>query len=106
MVPSMTKVSHPPRFEVEHMGENGGHCDCCGNESRCVWGAVRDGDTTLAAYWMHWTVGHLSEHGANLDLILGRWGDGASAHDRVLVSLLHRQQPDGSPALMVIDAGD
>ena len=88
------------------MGESGGHCDCCGNDSRCVWGMVHDGDVTLAAYWMNWTVGHLSEPGASLDLMLGRWGDEASVDDRVLVSMVHRQQPDGTPALMVIDAGD
>lgn len=88
------------------MGESGGHCDCCGNESRRVWGMVHDGDATLAAYWMNWTVGHLTDKGANLDLILGRWGDEASADDRVAISMVHREQPDGAPALMVIDAGD
>ena len=99
----MVKPAEPPRFTIEKMGESSGHCDCCGNESRCV---VHDGDTALAAYWMHWTVGHLNEPGANLDLILGRWGDETSAEDRVVVSLLHRQQLNGSPALMVIDAAD
>ena len=67
---------------------------------------VHDGDATLAAYWMNWTVGHLSEPGANLDLVLGQWGDEASANDRVVVSMLHREQQDGSLALMVIDAAD
>ncbi len=87
------------------MGESSGICDCCGNESRCVWGMVYSRDVASAAYWMHWTVGHLTETGANLDLVLGRWGDGASAEDRVAIALVHRQQPDGGPALMVIDAG-
>ena len=102
----MVEAAEPPRFAIEQMGENSGHCDCCGRESRSVWGMVRDGDAALAAYWMTWTAGHLSEQGANLDLVIGRWGEDASADDRVIVSLLHRQQPDGSPALMVIDAGD
>jgi hypothetical protein len=102
----MAGPNEPPLFTVETMGESSGHCDCCGNKSRCVWGMVSDGDSAVAAYWMHWTVSHLTEPGANLDLILGRWGDSASAEDRVVVSLLHRQQPDGSPALMVIDAAD
>ena len=93
-------------FEVETMGESGGHCDCCGRESRTVWGVVREGDATLAAYWMHWTVGHLSEPGANLDLVLGRWGDDATADDRFGIALVHRQQADGAPSLMVIDAAD
>lgn len=58
----------------------------------------------LAAYWMHWTVGHLSDPGANLDLVLGRWGDGTSPEDRFAVSLVHRDQPDGRCEMMVIDA--
>src|SRR4051794_2550733 len=102
----MTERANPARFKVEKMGESGGHCDCCGNQSRCVWGMVHDGGTTVAAYWMNWTVGHLGEPGANLDLIVGRWGDDASRDDRVAVSLLHRRQPDGSPAFMVIDAAE
>jgi hypothetical protein len=53
---------------------------------------------------MHWTVGHLEREGANLDLVIGEWGENASAEKRAVVALEHRQQPDGSPALMVIDS--
>lgn len=60
----------------------------------------------MAAYWMHWTVGHLGEPGANLDLVLGKWGDGTGANDRFGVALVHRQLEDGTPSLMVIDAAD
>lgn len=67
---------------------------------------IYHGEAAVAAYWMHWTVGHLSEPGANLDLVIGRWGDGATPDDRAAVSLLHRQQPDGSGAIMVIDSRD
>ena len=95
-----------PSFEVETMGESGGHCDCCGNDSQSVWGMVHQGEATLAAYWMHWTVGHLSEPGANLDLVLGRWGDDATADDRFGVALIHHRQADGTPSLIVIDAAD
>jgi len=102
----MAKAADAFQFAVEEMGESSGHCDCCGNESRSVWGMVHDSDATVAAYWMNWTVGHLGEPGANLDLVLGRWGNDASAKDRVAVALLHRQLPDGNPALMVIDAAD
>ncbi|MEO7691985.1 MAG: hypothetical protein ABIS51_22055 [Sphingomonas sp.] len=98
--------SEQPRFTIEKMGENGGHCDCCGNSSRCVWGMVYDGPAAIAAYWMHWTVDHLSDPGANLDLVIGKWGDDASADDRVAVALIHRQMDDGSPSLMVVNAGD
>lgn len=106
MVGDMHEAAEPPRFQIEQMGEAGGHCECCGNESRRVWGMVHDGNATLAAYWMTWTVAHLTETGANLDLIIGRWGDYTCADDRVLVSMVHREQPDGTPALMVINAGD
>src|SRR3954451_16089112 len=106
MVRPMVIAAAPPRFTVEKTGESSGHCDCCGNESRCVWGMVHGGDSAIAAYWMNWAVGHLGEPGANLDLVLGRWGDEASGEDRVAISLIHRQQPDGTPALMVIDAAE
>lgn len=102
----MVNLNEQSRFKVETMSESGGHCDCCGNVSRTVWGTVHDGKATLAAYWMHWTVGHLSEPGANLDLVLGQWGDSATSADRFGVSLVHRQQTNGSPALMVLDAAD
>jgi hypothetical protein len=106
MLATMVQRAETSAFVVETLGESSGHCDCCGNESRSVWGLAYEGETARAAYWMHWTVGHLGEPGANLDLVIGCWGDEATADDRVLVSLLHRQQPDGAPALMVIDAAD
>jgi hypothetical protein len=98
--------TEPASFVVEKLDESSGHCDCCGHESRCVWGFVSQNDATIAAYWMHWTVDHLADHGAHLDLIIGRWGEDTSSDHRAAVSLEHRQQPDGSPALMVIDPAD
>ncbi len=102
----MAHQGERPAFEVETMGESGGHCDCCGNESRSVWGMVHQGEPTVAAYWLHWTVGHLSEPGANLDLVIGRWGDNTTADDRFGVALIHSEQADGNPSLMVIDAAE
>ena len=93
-------------FTVEPLDQSYGHCDCCGRESRSVWGLVHNGDATSAAYWMHWTAGHLTDQGANLDLVLGSWGEGTTLDDRVAISLLHREQADGTPALMVINAED
>jgi hypothetical protein len=105
MPEDMTDQTEPTAFEVEAIGDSGGHCGCCGNESRCVWGMVhQQGGPTVAAYWMNWTVGHLSEPGANLDLVLGKWGDGTGASDRFAVAMVHRQLEDGTPSLMVIDA--
>jgi len=71
--------------------------------SRKVWGLVNRGNSTHAAYFVHWTVGHVFDHGAHIDLILGRWGDGTTAHDRYAVSLEYRII-DGGPQLMVIDS--
>lgn len=55
---------------------------------------------------MHWTVGHLDEPGANLDLVIGAWGNEVGAQDRAAISLLYREPEDASPAFMVIDAPD
>ena len=93
-------------MRVEHLGQSGGHCNCCGNESRCVWGMVHESNRPVAAYWMNWTVAHLADAGANLDLVIGRWGDDASADDRIAVSLLHREIAGDRPALMIIDAAE
>jgi hypothetical protein len=99
----MSSGSERAHFTVEPTGVSGGHCDCCGRESRCVWGFVHGDGSTVAAYWVRWTVNHLSETGAHLDLVIGGWGDDTTATDRFAVSLIHREQPSG-PGLMVIDA--
>lgn len=52
-------------------GEHDSQCECCGTASRCVWGFVHEGPRTVASYWVHWTLGHLDEHGANFDLAVG-----------------------------------
>ena len=59
-------------------------------------------EATLASYLVHWTVGHVGTLGAEIDLIIGRWGDGAGAADRVAVRLHHFIGPTG-PAVMVQD---
>lgn len=43
------------------------------------------------------------DHGANFDVIIGKWGEASSASDRVLVALEYRLLETG-PAFMVIDA--
>lgn len=91
-------------FTIEKLGDSRGHCDCCGRDSRSVWGLVNQGEASIAAYWMRWTEGHLEEVGANLDIVLGQWGEGTTSADRVAVALVHRNQDEGSPSLMVIDA--
>jgi len=99
-------MKSPPPYRVEMTGEASGLCDCCGRASQSVWGLLYAEDAAVAAYWVHWTPDHLGETGANLDLVIGSWGAGTTAEDRCAVSLLHRLQADGSPAVMVIDAGE
>src|ERR687891_356305 len=91
-------------FMIEKLGESSGQCDCCGRTTRRVWGLVHHGGPTAAAYFVTWTADHFAETGAQLDLIVGRWGEGASPGDRVAVALLHREEEEGGSSLMVIDA--
>ncbi|PZA09020.1 hypothetical protein DNX69_25345 [Rhodopseudomonas palustris] len=80
-----------------------GRCECCGQISRRVSGTIETADAAVAAYTVWWTVGHVAERGAELDLIIGRWGDGASPSDRFVIRLHHFIAPTG-PAVMVQDA--
>lgn len=90
-------------LSVEPTGEKDyGPCECCGNNSHCVWGFVHSSNETLASYFVHWTLNRVKDHGANFDLILGEWGEKASAKDRFLVSLAYRLFDQG-PQFMVID---
>ena len=91
---------------IEQQDESAGVCACCGNTSHTIWGLVHNGDKTVAAYWLHWTVGHLDTEGANLDLIIGSWGDGTGPYDRFAASLVYLEPINQPPALMVIDANE
>lgn len=101
---SVLEGSLKTQLEVEPTGDSmHAPCDCCGNQNRCVWGFIHTPRYTLAAYYVHWTVGRMTDHGANFDVIIGRWGDGATAADRHLIALEYRVMDTG-PAFMVIDA--
>ncbi len=80
-----------------------GPCECCGSATRRVWGLAHAPDRDVAAYFVQWAVGRVGDHGALFDLVLGRWSDGTTAADRVLVTLDYRLTDTG-PAFMVIDA--
>jgi hypothetical protein len=91
-------------FHITPAGqEASGRCACCGHESRKVWGEVATDDAACAVYFVHWTVGHIRDHGAHFDIILGSWGDDTSPADRTVALLEHRLLDNG-PAVMVIDA--
>jgi len=81
-----------------------GPCECCGNMTQRVWGYANQGEATIAAYFVEWTPGH-TEHAANFDLILGKWGPGSTSQDRKAVALAFRRLQDG-PSFMVINASD
>ena len=82
-------------FEIETDGESGGICDCCGNTTRRVWGYANHNDATFAAYFVTWTI-ERPEDFARVDLIIGRWGDGASPSDRSHVQLTYSILHDGT----------
>jgi hypothetical protein len=90
-------------LRVEPIGTSDhGPCQCCGNNSRCVWGCIHASESTVAAYFVHWTLTRVEDHGANFDLILGKWGEHTTARDRCLVALAYRLF-EGGPQFMVID---
>lgn len=92
-------------LSIEPMGSTDfGPCECCGGTTRSVWGTISRGEAAEASYFVRWTLGEVERHGANFDLIVGRWGDDASNADRFAVALEFRVMDDG-PWFMVIDAG-
>lgn len=80
-----------------------GRCECCGRISRRVSGTISTEGAAVAAYQAWWTVGHIAEHGAEIDLICGRWGEGTSPSDRCVMRLHHFIAATG-PWVMVQDA--
>lgn len=94
-------------FEVEPTEESDGVCDCCGSQTRTVWGFVHEeGRGTVASYFVQWTVGKsIEDHPANFDLIYGGWGEGATKSDRCAISLVHFES-EGVPGVSVINAND
>jgi hypothetical protein len=80
-----------------------GICPCCGRRSKRVWGQAYFGDRASAAYFVEWTVGHIPDLGANIDMIIGNWGEGTTPDERNAVALAYRLL-DSGPSMMVIDA--
>lgn len=91
-------------LQIESLGaDESGRCECCGRVSRKVWGVVNRDGVRLASYFVRWTIGHVFENGANIDVILGKWGEGTGAADRYAIGLEYRVLDDG-PSLRVKDA--
>jgi len=88
-------------FEVQQTGTTDGHCDCCGSTTRRVWGLIHRDGAAVAAYFVGWAE-QRPDHGASFDLILGKWGDSTTKHDRYAVALDYRIV-EGSPQFVVVD---
>jgi len=65
-----------------------------------VWGYVHEGERTVAAYFVHWTVGS-PDHFPNIDFLFGSWGND-EVNDRVLTSWVYNPHEN---SFMVIDSG-
>jgi hypothetical protein len=102
MPPSSDDLRDWRAFEIEQAGTSGGHCDCCGTNTKRIWGYVQHRGALVAAYFVAWTEGK-PDHGAAFDLILGKWGESATKKDRYSVALDFRVIED-SPQFMVVDA--
>ena len=75
-------------------------CECCGQRTHSLSGWLSDSTGTIAAYLMYWTESR-PDHNANIDLVIGKWGDSASPTDRKGASLIYNCAGGG---FMVIDA--
>ena len=89
-------------FDIEQSGTAVGHCECCGTDTERVWGLVRRAGEPVSAFFIAWTRAK-PDHGAAFDLILGKWGEGATKDDRYAVALDFRLI-EGVPKFMVVDA--
>lgn len=78
------------------------HCSCCGNLTRTVWGFINKDGNAFAIYYVIWTMAHVAERGATIQLILGNWGENSTADERSLIELQYRAGADCG--VMVVDA--
>lgn len=84
--------------------ESTGYCDCCGQQSKTIWGDLGDTSGTKTLYFVQWTIGK-PEHLPCFDLVLGSWEDGTSSSDRFLVSLLYQPRSGGGSFMVVSGIG-
>jgi len=89
-------------WNLEAGGSNDVACECCGERSRTVDGFLYEDGIARAGYLVQWTRGHVDEHGANFDFIVGPWGEDAGATARSAVSLVYHRDS----GFTVIDAAD
>ena len=76
-------------------------CECCGNETKTVYGYAYQNDIPLAAYYVQWTCSR-ADHPPNFDFLIGTWGNDG-VHDKVLVSWIYQSNLKGG-CFMVVDS--
>lgn len=93
-------------IQIQPDKQNDVHCDDDGTTSRTVWGYINVDGAARAVYYVQWTLGQPAENGANIDLLMGEWGDGTTPEQRVALSLVleindgplfYSIDPDGRP---------
>jgi hypothetical protein len=84
--------------------ESTGYCDCCGKQSKTIWGDLADSSGIRAIYFVQWTVDE-PRHMPNFDIVLGPRDDRASVSEQVLVSLLYKPRYGGGSFMVISGKG-
>ncbi len=87
-------------LQVKPAGESSGYCECCGNETRTIWGYIYDCERPVACYFVQWTRGQPT-HFPNFDFLIGTLAD-ENAPDGRLVSWVYNPSAE---SFMAIDSG-
>ncbi|MBK9620215.1 MAG: hypothetical protein IPO31_13670 [Candidatus Obscuribacter sp.] len=81
-----------------------GTCADCGHQTWCVNGYVYVDSYARAVYYARWTDNHL-EHGLQILLSIGQWGEGTTGELRFRVGVECRIVNNG-PGFMIVNASD
>lgn len=92
------------KLQVESTGAKNGLCDCCGTQTQHDWGFVHFENSTIASYFVSWTVGR-PDHGAWFDLLIGQWGGESDPSQRNHVALEFLLL-NGNPNFMVRNSNE
>src|SRR5262245_10948429 len=80
-----------------------GACRCCKAATRTIWGFVYRDGTAHACYFVQWTLGHLKDRGARIDVVIGDWNPGAP--DDALRAISHEARfAKGNASFELVDA--
>lgn len=103
----MNIKTHPPPLpplEAVFWSDAVRTCSCCDGETHVILGGIFAPTGIQAVYFVSWTRGR-RQHAPHIDLILGLWGPGSHASDRVLVTLVYRPEPQGGKFVQIDSVG-